>query len=320
MEKESVEGVTRSRRVKEDKLGRLAALQKLKSLKGTKHKYEVVEEAPVYEEVSEKEYSRLVQERQEDNWIVDDNGAGGYADDGREIFDDDVEDDIYTDKKSKQLPKKKSFAGPEKRNGSKSSDIKNMFKSIPVKRKMEQDIKLEDDDILGSIMEDLHKEAVPEVYTPKPMVLRKKHKLSYHSPRARYEPSNFDDRHKSPLASDFVPKIPTLKTSPASTLPRKPLQPKVVDFDYVDNEQNDLKEEIIEEFSQNPDFKPKVEEVLIDETFEEDINFDPSADIFCDTENQSSQKENESAVNDFQEKSSKILSSFQGSLKTNYDK
>ncbi|XP_035219808.1 DNA polymerase alpha catalytic subunit-like isoform X2 [Stegodyphus dumicola] len=194
-----------------------------------------------------------------------------------------------------------------------------MFKSLPVKRKMEQDIKLEEDDILGSIMEDLHKEAVPEVYTPKPMVLRKKHKLSYHSPRARYEPPNFDDRYKSPLASDFVPKIPTTNTSPATTLPRKPLQPKVVDFDYVDNEQNDLKEEIIEEFSQNPDFKPKVEEeVLIDEDFEEDINFDPSADIFCDTENKSSQKENES-VTDFQEKSSKILSSFQGSLKTNCD-
>ena len=32
----------------------------------------VAEESSVYEEVDEKEYTRIVQDRQEDDWIVDD--------------------------------------------------------------------------------------------------------------------------------------------------------------------------------------------------------------------------------------------------------
>lgn len=47
-------------------------MEKLKQLKGSKHKYEVNEMENVYEEVDEKEYSRTVIERQTDDWIVDD--------------------------------------------------------------------------------------------------------------------------------------------------------------------------------------------------------------------------------------------------------
>lgn len=62
----------RSRRTKQDKHGRLAALQKLKDLKGTKNKVALTEVDNIYEEVDEKEYSRRVQQRQEDDWIIDD--------------------------------------------------------------------------------------------------------------------------------------------------------------------------------------------------------------------------------------------------------
>ena len=67
----------RSRRQKHDRHGRLAALQKLKGLKGTKNKYDVEEIDDVYEEVDEKEYSKRVQRRQEDDWIIDD-GISSY--------------------------------------------------------------------------------------------------------------------------------------------------------------------------------------------------------------------------------------------------
>lgn len=62
----------RSRRTKHDRNGRFAALQKLKELKGTKNKVIVNDVDNVYEEVDEKEYSKRVQRRQEDDWIIDD--------------------------------------------------------------------------------------------------------------------------------------------------------------------------------------------------------------------------------------------------------
>lgn len=85
--------VSRSRREKKSKKGRQEALERLKKAKaGEKYKYEVEDFTSVYEEVDEEQYSRLVQARQDDDWIVDDDGIG-YVEDGREIFDDDLADD-----------------------------------------------------------------------------------------------------------------------------------------------------------------------------------------------------------------------------------
>uniref|UniRef100_A0A452U9N0 DNA polymerase n=1 Tax=Ursus maritimus TaxID=29073 RepID=A0A452U9N0_URSMA len=64
---------SRSRREKKSKRGRQEALERLKRAKaGEKYKYEVEDFTSVYEEVDEEQYSKLVQARQDDDWIVDD--------------------------------------------------------------------------------------------------------------------------------------------------------------------------------------------------------------------------------------------------------
>ena len=64
----------RSRREKRGSSSKFAAFEKLKQAKndGKKHKYEIAPIENVFEEVSEKEYTKTVLKRQEEDWIVDD--------------------------------------------------------------------------------------------------------------------------------------------------------------------------------------------------------------------------------------------------------
>ncbi|KAK0061049.1 DNA polymerase alpha catalytic subunit [Biomphalaria pfeifferi] len=149
---------SRSRRQKVDKKGRLSAFEKLRQAKerGIKNKYEVEEEKNVYEVVDETEYSELVKQRQEDDWIIDDDGAG-YVEDGREIFDDEMDDDssASTSRKKKQEQKKnKNIVRP----GTKpKQDIKTMFAAAAssAKHKPEKDVSLANDDMLDDILKEL---------------------------------------------------------------------------------------------------------------------------------------------------------------------
>lgn len=100
----------RAKRQKVDKTNKFAAFQKLKELKdqGVKNKYELTADENVYEELSEKEYTKRVLKRQEDDWI-DDDGGDGYVEDGREIFDDDIEDEPQGREKHGKKKKNKNI-------------------------------------------------------------------------------------------------------------------------------------------------------------------------------------------------------------------
>ncbi|KAM4533563.1 DNA polymerase alpha catalytic subunit isoform 2-T2 [Odontesthes bonariensis] len=166
---------SRSRREKREKVGRKSALEQLKKAKrGEKVKYEVEEFTSVYEEVDEEQYSKMVRERQEDDWIIDDDGTG-YVEDGREIFDDDLDDDVVESKGKGGAKVGGSKKTAKKSVVSKPNTIKSLFMNSNVKRPVEKDVDLSKDDLLGDILQDLHSEK-PALLTPPPVVILKKKK------------------------------------------------------------------------------------------------------------------------------------------------
>ncbi|KAK7084492.1 DNA polymerase alpha catalytic subunit [Halocaridina rubra] len=214
---------SRSRRTRKDKHGRSAALERLRDLKGSKHKYEVSDIVNVYEEVDEREYSKRRQDRLEEDWIIDDDGSG-YVEDGREIFDDDDNDvdSMFVGKKEKKKGGKtdkklvpKSSSGSSFRHG--AGSIKNMLINMPAKKKkLETNVRLDDDDVLGDILQDLDKQPT-SVPMPQPTFLRKKMKAS---PSTGSAPGN-------PFARPRV-------TTPVQTKPSpKPLKPLGQDKENV---------------------------------------------------------------------------------------
>ncbi|KAM0733007.1 DNA polymerase alpha catalytic subunit [Formica fusca] len=142
----------RARRQKIDKTGRLSALERLKESRSSgKRKYEAEEIENIYDIVDEKEYSSTVLKRQRDDWIVDD-GESGYIEDGREIFDDDLDEDSIQEAKKQRH----NMAGPRKKRKEetgKKGDIQSMIRNMPSKRDI--DTVTKDDDILGELLSEI---------------------------------------------------------------------------------------------------------------------------------------------------------------------
>ncbi|KAL2768884.1 DNA polymerase alpha catalytic subunit isoform 3 [Daubentonia madagascariensis] len=166
---------SRARREKKSKKGHQEALERLKKAKaGEKYKYEVEDFTSVYEEVDEEQYSKLVQARQDDDWIVDDDGIG-YVEDGREIFDDDLEDDALgvSEKGKDGKARNKDKRNVKKPVVTKPNNIKSMFIACAGKKTADKAVDLSKDDLLGDILQDLNTET-PQITPPPVMILKKK--------------------------------------------------------------------------------------------------------------------------------------------------
>ncbi|XP_075815002.1 DNA polymerase alpha catalytic subunit isoform X2 [Microtus pennsylvanicus] len=183
---------SRARREKKSKKGRQEALERLKKAKaGEKYKYEVEDLTSVYEEVDEEQYSKLVQARQDDDWIVDDDGTG-YVEDGREIFDDDLEDDALdtSGKGSDGRAHRKDRKDVKKPPVTKPNNIKAMFIASAGKKTADKAVDLSKDDLLGDILQDLNTEISQT--SPPPVLIPKKKRstgallnpFSVHTPKA----------------------------------------------------------------------------------------------------------------------------------------
>ncbi|CAB3373058.1 Hypothetical predicted protein [Cloeon dipterum] len=147
---------SRSRRQKADKLGKFAALKQLKEQRGGKHKASLDEVNNVYDLVDEKEYSKRVLNRQCDDWIVDE--GSGYVEDGREIFDDDLDEESISKQsrgKSGGDRKRKSKHQDEGESSKGSGNIRHMLANMQPKKKKVEDVNIDNDELLGELMKDL---------------------------------------------------------------------------------------------------------------------------------------------------------------------
>ncbi|KAB0798439.1 hypothetical protein PPYR_09432 [Photinus pyralis] len=141
----------RAKRQKKSRPGRLAAFEKLKQLKGSKNKYEVSDVDHVYEIVDEREYTKKVLDRQDDDWIVDDDGSG-YIEDGRDIFDDDLDaESLANAASSKKGKNRKKTKGISENAG--KGNLQYLISNMPSKRK--EEVKLGDDNVLSDLLAEI---------------------------------------------------------------------------------------------------------------------------------------------------------------------
>uniref|UniRef100_A0A1D5QWV6 DNA polymerase n=1 Tax=Macaca mulatta TaxID=9544 RepID=A0A1D5QWV6_MACMU len=206
---------SRARREKKSKKGRQEALERLKKAKaGEKYKYEVEDFTGVYEEVDEEQYSKLVQARQDDDWIVDDDGIG-YVEDGREIFDDDLEDDALDagEKGKDGKARNKDKRNVKKPAVTKPNNIKSMFIACAGKKTADKAVDLSKDDLLGDILQDLNTET-PQITPPPVTILKKKRSIGA-------SPNPFSVHTSTAIPSGKIASPVSRKDPPLTPVPLK---------------------------------------------------------------------------------------------------
>ncbi|XP_062336085.1 DNA polymerase alpha catalytic subunit isoform X2 [Osmerus eperlanus] len=214
--------MSRSRREKKEKVGRKSALEQLRKAKrGEKVKYEVEDFSSVYEEVDEEQYCRMVRERQDDDWIIDDDGTG-YVEDGREIFDEELADDIVEKSKKGKAGAKgaNSQKNVKKAAVTKPNSIKSLFMNSNVKKPAEKDVDLSKDDLLGDLLQDLHSEKA-SILSPPPIVTLKK-KKSLGSP---INPFSVKPQNPKESPSGLGSKVKMCRLAPTRLAAKVPSRP-----------------------------------------------------------------------------------------------
>ncbi|KAM9204834.1 DNA polymerase alpha catalytic subunit [Mergus octosetaceus] len=212
---------SRSRREKKSRRGQQEALERLKKAKaGEKLKYEVEEFTGVYDEIDEEEYSKMVRERQDDDWIVDDDGVG-YIEDGREIFDEDLDDDALGSSKKGKGGKASAV---DKKNVKKSvvskpNTIKSMFIASAGKKNTDKTVDLSKDDLLGDILQDLNAETVQP--SPPPIIMLKR-KRSAGTPLNPFSVQSQTPKVITPISKQAPAHVRKEALPPASFHPEHP--------------------------------------------------------------------------------------------------
>ncbi|KAM3860865.1 DNA polymerase alpha catalytic subunit [Diretmus argenteus] len=236
--------MSRSRREKREKVGRKSALEQLRKAKrGEKVKYEVEDVSSVYEEVDEEQYSKMVRERQDDDWIIDDDGVG-YVEDGREIFDDDLNDDVAEKDKGKAGAKRADAKKNVKKAAvAKPNSIKSLFMNSNVKKPAEKDVDLSKDDLLGDILQDLHSEK-PSLLAPPPVITLKKKKalgsplnpfsIKPQTPKESPSAAGLKGKVTRPSSSDLTSRP---STRPPPTTPALPVERKKAKVEELNEEE-----------------------------------------------------------------------------------
>lgn len=261
------------------------ALDQIRKFRETGEKvgYEVDEEDTLYELVDEDRYAQIVQERQEEDFIVDDDGTG-YVDDGRELYDDDPNEEPPPEAAKEKIKKKEA-------NTVKSAKITNMFgANANIKRKKKENtVTNEGDADLEDILNSLNnsksssitktKSRKPETRTPK--------RLNKHPPRRLEDEKKITFKTKSHLMGGQH----AFKQTDTKKIKQEEEESSVdvIEDDYAGESCDDIPEMPVEEASETcddagyqsqPKLKPSVK--IEDDLMEDDLDKALTADMAVD--------------------------------------
>ncbi|PWY73644.1 DNA polymerase alpha, catalytic subunit [Aspergillus heteromorphus CBS 117.55] len=256
-----------------------AKLAELRALRAAGKKrlstYEVEEQADIYEEVDDEGYKKLIRNRlDQDDFVVDDNGEG-YADDGREVWNERTAEYRDSDSEDDELPAR-GKAAKRKREEEKqrqekiNNGISKYFNSgaAPSAPKPKPVATAEDDAFMADLLGDVDTNAVPHRVPTRNIVKSEtRRKVRILSPpladRTRKERQIKRDENSDPVSpvkeqpamnmdddddpftgmdDDDVPMSDPMPSSPISKAVQRKSVTVPVKVEEVDEEDNDIME------------------------------------------------------------------------------